>query len=309
MAADRGVSLPIAALGVIALFLSTTFLGPSAFDLLRTGESDADKRPQLSQPPVESRLWEDPFAALVRHRAKLKELCSAAAGGQAVDPRCTRGERTAQAFRDEFTPGAANLTVLAAMVPGAQFVGVEEARRRVRYAVLAGLQAEGFVPQDSEHMGLLRVRPCEKFSGCGVDTDRPRTALQWMTVTVQRLLPPAAPKLDILYETFTARAGTTRVVVLWIDDSALGPRWLSMLGILLNGVAPDGSAVRVLGPYKSDDLVRGLDDLADLARDARSMHPWDRRLMVEALGRLRLVSPFSTAPAEQLREAARPLVV
>ena len=72
-------------------------------------------------------------------------------------------------FRQDFKAGAENLTVIAAMLPGAAFIGVEEARRRVRYAVLAGLNAEGFVPEDSEHMGLLYVRPCQQLYGCDIE--------------------------------------------------------------------------------------------------------------------------------------------
>ena len=76
------------------------------------------------------------------------------------------GERDTAAFRQDFEPGAENLTVIAAMLPGAAFIGVEEARRRVRYAVLAGLNAEGDVPDDSEHMGPLHARRCQRLTGC-----------------------------------------------------------------------------------------------------------------------------------------------
>ena len=72
-------------------------------------------------------------------------------------------------FRQDFEPGAENLTVIAAMLPGAAFIGVEEARRRVRYAVLAGLNAEGYVPDDSEHMGLLHARRCQRLTGCEIE--------------------------------------------------------------------------------------------------------------------------------------------
>ena len=49
------------------------------------------------------------------------------------------------------------------MLPGAAQVGAEEARRRTRYAVLAGLNTEGYVPDNSEHMRLMRVRRCERI--------------------------------------------------------------------------------------------------------------------------------------------------
>ena len=90
MAGDRGISFPVAALSIVALFVSTVFLGQRAFDLLRLGETDAAKQRQLMQPPVEARLWEDPLAALARHRAKFKEQCSgdATKGALPSDPRC-----------------------------------------------------------------------------------------------------------------------------------------------------------------------------------------------------------------------------
>ena len=297
MAGDRGVSFPIAALSVVALFLSTTFLGQHAYDLMRLGESDADKRLQRSQPPVEARLWEDPFSALNRYRAKLKELCDVQPGTNGTKravQSCARGELEGEAFRTELTADAKSLTVIAVMMPGANFIGVEEARRRVRYAVLAELNAEGFVPDDSEHMGLLYVQPCQKFADCG-----------------------QPPRLDILYETLSERADTAgqgqqpkppgaareqrRVAVLWIDDTAVAPRWLSALAILLTKVVPDEARLRIIGPFKSDDLVSALvDDLPALAGEkARNPALFEERLA--ALARLRLINPFSTAPIGQLR--------
>ena len=74
MPAERG-SFPIAGLTVVALFVSTSFLAPHGFDLWRQLDGDSARRLQLSEPPVEARLWEDPFAALNRHRRKLRELC------------------------------------------------------------------------------------------------------------------------------------------------------------------------------------------------------------------------------------------
>ena len=340
MAGDRGVSFPIAALSVVALFLSTTFLGQRAYDLMRLGEGDADKRLQQSQPPVEARLWEDPFSALNRYRAKLKELCAGDVGPNGVrrtDPRCARGERDTAAFRQDFEPGAENLTVIAAMLPGAAFIGVEEARRRVRYAVLAGLNAEGYVPDDSEHMGLLHARRCQRLTGCEIElgallaTDNPPpqtwdAALKTLMGN-RRLLSQALaqqPGMDILYETLSAQSEAPgqgqpadhggmarerrRVVVLWIDDTAVAPRWLSAIAILLAEVVPDKARLRIIGPYKSDDLVRALaDDLPAVGRAAleikRASDAAAFQKNAQTLARLRLISPFSTAPASQLRDA------
>jgi hypothetical protein len=89
-----------------------------------------------------------------------------------LDPRCLLDTIGDARLKSDLEQGAGDLTVIAALIPGASFMGVEEARRRTRYAVLAGLGAEGFVPKDSERMGLLRTRPCDLFAGCGVNHDR-----------------------------------------------------------------------------------------------------------------------------------------
>ena len=293
----------------MALFLSTVFLSQPAFDLLRPGEGKAGKQFQLTQPPVEARLWEDPIAALIRHQAKLKELCSdvAANGTSRVhDALCSRSEQDAAGLRKQLDQGAGDLTVIAALLPGASFIGVEEARRRMRYAVLLGLDAEGFVPKDSEHMGLLRVRPCHDFTGCGANT---------VMGNLQRLLTQAAPlpaKIDIPYETLTTERGTIRnAVILWISDTAVGPQWLSTLTVLLGDVAPPHKNVRlrILGPYGSNELVSALgEDLEARTIEAAGI---DTATALKAylrnwqtLSRLRLISPYSTASAEQLRQVA-----
>ena len=46
--------------------------------------------------------------------------------------------------------------VVVVTLPGNAFVGAEESRRRTRYAVMAGLQAQGLAPDDAEHFGLLQ---------------------------------------------------------------------------------------------------------------------------------------------------------
>jgi hypothetical protein len=164
MSGDRGFSFPITAISVAALLVSGTYLAPHLLDPLRVTEADVVKV-RLSDPPVEARLWEDPFAAVDRHRTKLKEDCAAGAQPAAAES-CRNAGRGAAKLPAEFRAEAVNLTVIAALLPGARFVGVEEQRRRIRYAMLAGLSAQGFVPDDGEHMRLLSVSVCAAFIGC-----------------------------------------------------------------------------------------------------------------------------------------------
>ena len=323
MSPDRGFSLPVAALSVVALFLSTAFLGPHVFDLLRMGESDTAKRAQLSQPLVESRLWEDPFAALARYRTKLKELCAPGVGTLGMlhfEPRCPRGVRDIEKKIHVTGRDKERVTVIAVMLPGAAFIGVEEARRRVRYAVLAGLKAEGYVPEDSEHMRVLRVQLCNDFEGCGPPDRGPAPTIvarmDSPAASFQHLVPrpPAPPETDILYEALATPNDKTglrqRAVVLWIDDMTVMPFWLRTLAVLLKDVAPVGSSLRILGPYRSDDLVKGLDDLANLFMELESpprLVTTDPKPLWRArLSELRLISPFATAAAGKIRDAAKP---
>jgi len=73
MSNESSTSFPFASLAVVALFLSTAFLAQDGFDQLRQAEPDASKRKALLPASIDARLWEDPLAALQRHRERLRE--------------------------------------------------------------------------------------------------------------------------------------------------------------------------------------------------------------------------------------------
>lgn len=264
MAGDKGVSFPVAAMGIVALWLSALLMVDRPFDVLRLGEAGDARQSRLLQPPVEARLWEDPFVALKRYRDKIKDRCrpdrfQVASTG---DPACEGGMPQWQ--------GAT--TVIAVLLPGDDFVGVEEARRRTRYAVLTGLAEEGYLSEDSERMGFLRRRVCDWNAEC--DTD----------------------PVDIPFETLKADAAGTsrRVVVLWIDDAVLGRNWLSRLAGVLAGIpATPMPELRIIGPYTSGRLKDALQgDLASL--DELPDRVW------RTVGRTTLISPWATAALDSL---------
>ena len=151
MAGDRGASLPVAAMGVLAILFSTALLSQHAFDLLRLGEGESAQERSLQPPPVEARLWEDPLAAVVRHKNVARKQCS--------------GEpRPAQCASKYDEPLKSSDFLVIVPMPGSSFVGGEEQRRRIRYAVLAGLASKGFVPEQSARLGLKRVPWCQQPS-------------------------------------------------------------------------------------------------------------------------------------------------
>ncbi len=191
-------------------------------------------RSSSSQPAVEARLWEDPLEALRRHLAKLKDLCASAtpaapadtslagappAGAPSAEARCQDGApETPATFKAKIPHDG--LTVIAAMLPGGTFVGSAEARRRNRYAVLAGLNVAGYVPDNSERMSLLRLPRCESFSGCPDDGDKSKDQkTAGRVASAANDAPPApdndaapspSPPMDMVYETLQRGAERPR---------------------------------------------------------------------------------------------------
>lgn len=341
---DRGTSFPVAGLAVVALFLSTVLLTPAGFDFLRQSEKDDGKPVQLAQPSVEARLWEDPLEALRRHREKLAKLCAepkaatadafapGAMAGSSPGLHCQDGQPISpEKFKEQF--GRNRLTIIAAMLPGDTFVGSAEVRRRARYALLAGLNAAGYIPDHSERMSLLSAQRCADFGGCSTakapqeerHDDKPTSMLMAAAVGAAAQAgsnevgsrPPSAP-MDIVYETLSeAPSGAAdvatkrrRVAILWIDDSLVRQQWLGTLTGLLTQLSPPGDDVRlrIVGPATSEGLVAALKEMAALnarIRDPRqSLEAKTFRENWQTLARLSLVSPGSTAPDEQLLKAA-----
>lgn len=337
MAADSGSSFPFTAVSVVILFLTTTYLGQRAFDLWRQTDPATGKELRLSEPPVEARLWEDPLEALGRHRQKLKEVCRKDGdSGVANAPFCLMGqpieaENFSALFKDKDT-----VTLVAAVVPGAALVGAEEVRRRTRFAILAGLNAAGYVPDVSERMGLLTIQRCEYFTGCNseVSTSPPSTGERKVaakpeangsspSLAANKDLPTASPT-DVVFETLRAKNDERRgMAVLWIDDTTIGQRWLSATAIMLRQLTADDAKfeLRILGPAASDTLAKALGrDLDLLQQEAFEVQrdAIDRRQTVQktsqksnefkknwaTLARLKLISPQSTAPAREVRIAA-----
>jgi hypothetical protein len=326
MAGNSGGSFPFTAITVVLMFLSTSYLGQHAYNLWRQDDGDVAKRPQLSEQTVEARLWEDPLTALNRHREKLKGICPPA-GSQAGtlsgatlsdvrsrDPRCQPvGSET---FKAAFPHDGDRLTVIAVLLPGTALVGAEEGRRRARYALLAGLNAEGYVPDDSDHMGLLQVNLCGSFTECDttpiVFRKRLAKAAEVLFGTTTAM-PLGATKRSVIYETLHTREinrGKQRhAAIFWIDDEAAGRRWLSALTTLLGELAPDPQTrLRILGPSQSDALVDAVGyDLGELQSEAATTDSAERRHFRrnwQTLLKLRVISPTSTAPAEQVLAAS-----
>ena len=98
-------------------------------------------------------------------------------------------------------------------------------------------------------------------------------------------------------------------MVLWIDDTLIGRRWLSAIALMLAELTPADNPnvqLRIVGPSGSDLLVRALDsDLTELTYDLLKISSADFAVKWRTLAKLRLISPQSTAPAARLLSAAQ----
>src|SRR5437773_8189659 len=159
-------------------------------------------------------------------------------------PRDGRGEHRRPAV-PPWVGASTHVTVLAVPVFGGGYAEYAEQRRRARYAVISGLFAADFGPHDAEHVGYYEL--------------------------------PEGVGRAVPYEWF--RDDRRGVLVLWLDENALGDRPLRRLDDTLEparkalrarGLDADTIRVTVLGPASSDtlesvmnatDAPRGLDDI------------------------------------------------
>ena len=191
---------------------------------------------------VESRLWEDPFVAVAERLTRVPEL---------KPENCTpekKSELKDQLLKDQLEdhcesplkkfPSGQDVQVLVASVSGAPYWEDQEFRRRMRYAVLAGLNAEGFLPVESQHIGFYWSRIGE--------SDR---SGQGNKIRLPRMVP---------FERFK-RNTNERILLLWFDEDVLDQRPLQQFKELFCSSLGSGSSVgwlkaAILGPQLSTTL-------------------------------------------------------
>ena len=121
----------------------------------RPATADRSIRERIGEQHVDARLWQDPFAAVAETLAKSPELkpenCKHTDGQYDHVKLYCRPPSEASSSK-----GALALIV---SVSAAPYSEDQEARRRLRYAVLAGLAAEGFFPEDPQHIGFYWPSP------------------------------------------------------------------------------------------------------------------------------------------------------
>lgn len=247
---------------------------------------------------IDARLWQDPIGAALQARQNAKANCLSISTAQAsVRPCPEDGKRdlawlNRQLHKRHGMAGSARIDVLIASVPGGNWVGADEVRRRLRYAVLAGLNAQHRVPADPEHIGYIEYAMDDQ-------------------------------KIVIPYEWFEQDAPTSKAdraapgrsaILLWLDEEALlrempdepgGASPLQRLGRFIEALRqPEALCARpvndecpapvdgvaVIGPYSSTFL-------AEADKTLWSQSGSD---LLEHFKQVRWYSPYATRAANTL---------
>lgn len=230
---QSGPQIPFAAIAVVMAFVSSVWYTQRSIEPTRPPEPDRYRYDFDIGREVDARLWEDPFAAAFRGLEAMSKRSGAAPAplppiGQVLYP-------------DGAAPSAAPRAekVLAVLLPGNPFVGAEEQRRRLRYAVLAGLRSEGWTPRTPEYLGVAQA---------AADGDTGTTL-----------------KVPFEFLISTADAGARQLLLLWVDEAPLQNRRFDRLAHLLGQVVPPDAAapvrLAVVGPSSSSALRSALSDL------------------------------------------------
>ena len=324
MSEKPGTGMPWAGLAIVAALVSGTLLPQGVFETLRPTERDRAQASDDAKLEIDARLWEDPFVAARRHEAERLERCRPS-GSQPM-PRMLSseckdadlaGRRDVVSFRKNLhlrdSDDLSHTLVIAALVSGHPFVGAEETRRRTRYAMLAGLQAQGYVPAQPERLGMMQLvtrkqtRKNEAVPASVFAAQPDPTACSPTRVRVEAPCPPATenfsldPDVTIPYEVLTDRSsmregkprgsGVLRyrqIALLWINETELSQETSNLESLgkvfdqLLDGLKSNPKLV-VIGPSTSDSLRQALDDLGKAAQKAFAAAPPPARREIKSL--------------------------
>lgn len=222
---------------------------------------------------VDARLWQDPFGAVARAR----EEASKRNPDEARKPDKVHTARNLQnEIALEMQRSGRTVEMFAVMLPGGPYSDDVETRRRVRYAVLAGLNASRLVPVNGEHLGYFFP-----------SADRNNRTLP--EIVPYEWFEPAPESRFAMSD----QASIPLVLVLWLDGDAMGGQPLAKVRSLVSKFEAQTLSWRVLGPGSSSALREMLLELRRQGADQPIAAAYEKM-------RLRFYSDVATAPDDQL---------
>ncbi len=210
----------------------------------------------------------------------------------------------------EKTPPPKGLLVMPVMVPGGNYSEDREVRIRSRYAIVSALGRSGYVPEDAERIGVLRLPwPNQQALRAQQRDLKNQTSISRLWNDPGRA--PAHPfgsnagkpplSMDVRFEWYRRKVFSTadpsverhsHVLVLWLDDTFFDDAPLLRLALLVrpfvfapgsNEVVPN-RAFAVIGPRRSSMLRAMLpkwehDEQKPPPDDTSNLHPFTRSVL------------------------------
>lgn len=255
--------------GLIMLALLTAgviFVANKPLESSRPAQPEQRIERSSAAQDTDARLWQDPFAAVARARERAARQPGGAASEAASH---TEARFSGELLRQARAGDKAGAVVMAVMLSGGPYAERVESRLRTRHAVLSGLNARGFVPADSEHIGYFH--PADNADGTWPET----VPFESFEPTPEMQARPALSR-------------HTRIVVLWLDSSAFFRQPLLRLQTLAQRVGRGASSAglplrwRVLGPSSSDGLRAIIEEADAPAFDPKPLQALDLRIVSAA---------------------------
>jgi len=207
---------------------------------------------------TEARLWQDPFTAVQRSQERQQSQVTAS------DDRPKRSLDWLNKLAQEKCADTEICHVLGIMVFGGPYMGAQEFRRATRYSVLAGLSRQGFIPEDTEHIGWIDPRAGQESPEGDMRRTLPSVMpFEWLSRTAPGARKPVEP--------LSSQMRGDRLLLLWLDEDALTrdfyvaaespglhtkmlPRLTELLRPFLD--ANGRYAVQIIGPASSGTLAK-----------------------------------------------------
>ena len=212
-----------------------------------------------TQQDVEARLWQDPFAAVEKHK-KSSEIAGTLPKNtlmmlfEPTSPNTSFASHRLENLKNQIqrlNEKSEDVTVVAVSVFGSPYAEEAEIRRRSRFAVISALGFHAYHPQFSDAIGYFRINPSNREPNHDKKT-KPYDD-------------------DVPYEWFEKQDRDTDkksyVLVLWLKDEKLTDKPLSTLRDLFSQLTPpqqpskDSFNVKLIGPRGSAGLNALVDQL------------------------------------------------
>jgi hypothetical protein len=193
---------------------------------------------------VDARLWQDPLRTTAEHETQVQGQKDAG-----TDISVENSLHEVGTLRQTLSLlSASEYWVLAVMIPGGSYAEYSEARLRMRQAVLEGLGAENYVPDDGEHIGYVKIS---------------REDWSWRNIIIpfewcHRSAGHHACAQDL----------PNRVCLVWLPEEEFRDAPLSQLDWLLRdptafGINTANTKTRIIGPSTSTTLLAMMHEVAE----------------------------------------------